>query len=118
MPDYRSFFDRDYIAAFDLNGKDQTVTISKVEGRTLTGNNGRKDKKPVIFFEGREKGLALNKTNSKTIASMYGNNTDTWVGKSLTLYPTTTSSPEGTVDCIRIRPKAPAPGKEKTDAAS
>jgi len=30
--DFRTLFDRDYIGAFDLQGRDITVTISKVVG--------------------------------------------------------------------------------------
>lgn len=119
MPDYRSMYDRDYLAAFDLGGKDVTVTISRVEGKELTGQGGRKAKKPVIWFEGKDKGMALNKTNGKTIAAMYSNDTTAWVGKRITLYPTTTSMGGETVDCLRIRPKVPEGKKsEAADAVS
>lgn len=107
MPDFRSMYDRDYIFAFDLAGKDVTVRIARVEAATLTGSGGRKAKKPVIHFEGKDKGLALCKTNSKTIAAIYGNDTDAWVGKLITMFPTTTTFGSDTVDCIRIRPQAP-----------
>ena len=106
MPDYRTFFDRDYIGAWDLPG-DVTVTISKVEGRELISAGGRKTRKPVVWFEGKEKGLALNKTNSKIIATLYGNDTAGWVGKRVTLYPTKTSMGPETVDCVRVRPTVP-----------
>lgn len=106
--DYRSMFDRDYIGAWDLMGRDVTVTIAKVAPGVLTGKGNRKDKKPIVHFEGREKGLALNKTNAKTIAGMYGNDTTKWVGKRITLYPTTTSfGSETGLDCIRIRSGVP-----------
>lgn len=115
MPDYRQYYDRDYLAAFDLNGKDATVTIARVEGKELTGSGGRKAKKPVIWFEGKEKGMALNKTNGKTIASLYGNDTTAWIGKAITIYPTTTSMGGETVDCLRVRPKIPeSKNKDRT----
>lgn len=108
--DYRTLFDRDYIGHFDLLGKDVTVTISKVVGGQLTAMGGRKSKKPIVYFEGKEKGLICNKTNSKTIAAMYGNFVESWVGKKITLYTSMTRSPDGgeDVECIRIRPKASA----------
>lgn len=111
MPDFRSMYDRDYIFAFDLAGKDVTVKIVRVEAATLTGSGGRKAKKPVIFFDGKDKGLALCKTNSKTIAALYGNDTDNWLGKSITMFPTTTQFGPDTVDCIRIRPQTPKEAK-------
>ena len=105
--DFRSLFDRDYIAAFDLNGKDVTVTIAKVEGKQLTSAGGKTNKKPVLHFDGAEKGFVCNKTNSRVIATLYGNFTEDWVGKKLTMYPTKTHSPAGETDCIRIRPSIP-----------
>ena len=107
MPDFRSMYDRDYVYAFDLLGKDVTVTIASVEAATLTGQGGRKTKKPVVHFEGRDKGLALCKTNAKTIAALYTNDTDQWVGKKITMYPTTTMFGAETIECIRIRPAVP-----------
>lgn len=115
MAHFKSFFDRDYIYAFDLNGKDVTVEISKVVQGELTGSGGRKARKPVAYFKGKEKGLALNSTNCKTIAALYGNDTTAWVGKRITLYPTTTTMGGDTVECIRVRPRAPN-GNAKTDA--
>lgn len=108
MTDYRTFFDKDYIGAWSLpDGKDVTVTITRVTGGQLTGVGGRKTRKPVIYMAGTEKGLALNATNSKTIASLYGNHVEEWVGKRVTLFKTTTSFGSETMECVRIRPKVP-----------
>lgn len=115
--DYRAMFDRDYVGAWELEGKDVTVTICKVEAKTLTAQGNRKTKKPVIWFHGKEKGLALNKTNSKVIAAMYGNDTSQWIDKSITIYPTQTEMSGETVDCIRVRPRIPQspPQSRKTE---
>jgi hypothetical protein len=44
----------------------------------------------------------------RTIGSIYGTFVaDKWVGKTITLYPTTTSMAGRTVECIRIRPTKP-----------
>lgn len=109
MADYRSMFDREYLGVWDLQGRDVTVTIAKVAGVTLVAQGNRKSKKPVVWFERTEKALALNKTNAKTIAAMYGNDTETWVGKRITLYPTTTTFGSETVEAIRVRPRIPEP---------
>lgn len=108
MAHWKSMMDRDFIFAFDLNGKDVTVTIAKVTAGQLTGEGGRKSKKPIAFFEGKEKGMALNATNCKTIAAMYGNDVERWIGKRVTLYPTTTEMGGKTVECIRVRPTPPS----------
>ena len=106
MGDYRAMFDRDYIGAWDLPG-DVVVTISAVEAGEIKGDKGRKSRKPIIRFEGKEKALLGNKTNCKIIARLYGTDTDQWVGKRVTLFPTTTEMGGETVDCIRVRPQAP-----------
>lgn len=106
--------DREYMYAFDLNGRDVTVTIERVVAGEL--NNGtKKNKKPLAYFKESKSGkpLALNATNCKTIAGMYGPDTDDWIGKRVTLFPTTTNSPEGVVECVRIRPKVPSDRKAK-----
>ncbi len=109
MPHWKSMTDRDWLFAFDLKGKDVTLTIEKVEGGSVTGTGGKKSRKPIVHFrEGAEKKpLALAVTNCKIIAKMYGDDTDAWVGKRVTLYPTTTTFAGEVVDCIRIRPTQP-----------
>lgn len=107
MPHYKSYFDSKFIGAWDLLGKDVTVKIRKVEAETLTSVGGRTSKKPVVYFDKTEKALALNKTNAKTIAGMYGTNTDAWVGRLITLYPTMTDMAGESVDAVRVRPSIP-----------
>lgn len=105
---WKSMMDRDYLGHFDLpEGRDTVVTIAKVLKGELKGGKKAKEHKPVIYFEGKEKALVGNSTNCKTIAAMFGNHIEGWVGKRIALYVTTTSSPDGTVQCIRIRPTVP-----------
>lgn len=108
MPHFRSFFDRQYLYAFDLQGRDVTLTIENVTGGVLKGPKGE-SKKPLCHFrEGKEKKpLALNSTNAKVIAQLYGNDTSDWVGKKITIYPTTCDAFGQTVECIRVRPIVP-----------
>lgn len=113
--DYRSLFDRAYIAAFDLGGKDVVVKIARVEGQVL--NNGKsQNKKPVIFFEGRERGFVANKTNCKAISGMYGTKVESWIGKLITLFPTVASMGGEQVEAIRVRPTIPVEPKGKAKA--
>jgi hypothetical protein len=106
---WKAMMERDYLYAFDLQGKDVTLTIDKVTGGTLVGTGGKKTKKPLCFFREGQSGkpLALNSTNCKTIAALYGNDTDQWVGKRITIFPTTTQFGGDEVECIRVRPRVP-----------
>lgn len=98
-----------WICAADLAGKDVVVEIEKVEGGEVEdAQNQRKSRKPICHFVGKKKPLALNVTNCKTIANLFGSNdVDDWVGKKITLYPTTTQNRGETVECVRVRPMAP-----------
>lgn len=116
--DWRSMFDRDYIGAWDLpKGIDVPVVIERVKAGELVAPGGRKTRKPVIFFRGKEKGLALNKTNSKLIAGMYGNDTAKWIGQPIAIYATQTQFGGDTVECIRVRPTPPKGGRRNSPAA-
>lgn len=108
--DYRSMFGAKYIGAWDLGDKDVTVTIAKVQGEELK-NKGGSDKRPVVYFVGSDKAMVMNKTNAKTVATLYGTKVSAWVGKRITLYATKTQLGGETVDAIRIRPVVPAAEK-------
>ena len=107
--DYRIMFDRNYIGHLDLAGRDVTLTIAKVVGGELTAEGGRKSRKPILHFVSNAKPLIANKTNSKTIAGLYGNIVEAWAGKRITLFTSMTRNPDGggQVECVRIRPKIP-----------
>lgn len=119
--DYRRWYDSsDMLYAYDLEdaqGRDVVVQIEKAWGGELIGEKGRKSKKPMVKFAGREKSLALNKTNGKAIAKMYGKDATKWVGKWIALYVTTVDYNDEIRDCIRVRPKEPLPPQKRTTGA-
>lgn len=106
----RMYDDSEMLYAYDLegaNGRDVVLQIEKVWGGELVGEKGRKSKKPFVKFVGKDKKLALNKTNGKAIATMYGPNTEEWVGKYIAIYATTTEYNGEQRECIRVRPRVP-----------
>lgn len=98
----------DYLSAVEFRGKDVTLTITKVFIDTLKMKGGASEQKPVLTFGGTEKKLVLNKTNAASIAVMYGDKAESWVGKRVTFYPSKTQCGRDMVDCIRVREKVPA----------
>jgi hypothetical protein len=113
VTDYRTMFDDKWLKSWDLSG-DVNVTIERVEPGVIENEKDKTSKRvPVLFFKGFARPLGLNKTNGKTVAGMYGKDTARWIGKRLTLYPTTTEMNGEMKDCIRIRPEVP--GEEETD---
>lgn len=71
-------FPSKYLKASDIPEGGFTVIISKVEEEEV----GRdKEVRPILYFQGEEKGIVLNKTNATNISKLYGYETDDWAGK-------------------------------------
>jgi hypothetical protein len=70
----------------------------------------------LLYFEGKDKGLILNKTNSNNVAAAYGDETDRWQGQDVVLYPNMVDFQGRSVEAIRLRrPSAKdAPAKTAT----
>lgn len=90
-------FPSKYIKASDLRGQKHKLTIASLEM-----NEVGSDMKPIVYFDGREKGLVLNKTNAGIISSKFGPESDGWIGKEVVLYPTQTQFEGKTVPAIRV----------------
>ena len=99
-----SMFPSKYVAASDLGGQDAPVIIG---GIRIEKVGSEEEQRPVIYFQGFTKGMVLNRTNAKRIAELYGADTDKWVGRPISLYPSETEYAGDTVPCIRVRKEAP-----------
>ena len=122
--DYRAYFDSSVLRVWHLDGKERIFRIASVRRLTAEiGVGGKREVKrqPLLRLQ-NGKGedvplpLALNKTNAKTVAGLYGNDPRKWVGRLIALYPTTTEVGGRTEDCIRIRNEDPAKRARKTRA--
>ena len=105
-------FPSEYLRAADLKDQNVRVIISHIEMRDVGDDN-----KPVLFFQNKEKGLVLNKTNGNNIAILYGDDTDDWSGKEIVLYPTMVDFQGRSVSAIRVRGIQPK-DRKSTNAAS
>jgi hypothetical protein len=64
--------------------------------------------KPVLYFRGAKKGLILSAHNAHTIGTLYGPETEEWVGRRITLYVERGVEAFGRFyDVVRVRPVAP-----------
>lgn len=95
-----------FLRAADFD-EDRTVTIREVKTE-IVGQGKDAEEKPVVYFTEVEQGLALNKTNSEAIASLYGYETDEWVGKRITLFSTEVDFGGKPTLAIRVRLRKPA----------
>lgn len=93
-----SAFPSEYLKASDLQGHAVPVKMSHV---TMVDLNG--EPKPVLHFQGKERGMILNKTNANKITEMFGDDTDDWEGGEVILYEAMVDFQGKTVPAIRIR---------------
>lgn len=94
----------EYVAAFELKGRDVTATISRVVGGEVQGEDGKKAKKPIIYFNDWPKPLVLGKKMAKQLIKMYGTDPKAYVGKQLTMYPTEEKCFGEMMEVVRLRP--------------
>ena len=101
-----TMFPDKYLKAEDLQGRRMNVTISEVIVESI-----RNEDKAVLYLEGKNRGLVLNKTNTATIKEITGTaDTDLWGGKKIVLFGTRVDFQGKRVPAVRIdRPGNGAP---------
>ena len=116
--DFDDIYGSKYFSVSDLHGEQPRRKIGKVDVAELKEKDGSTKRKFVVFFEGEDKALVLNKTNAQKLAQTYGKDRTMWVGAVVELYSEMTSlGKEG----VRVRPlRKPAtpaqPDPELNDA--
>jgi hypothetical protein len=106
MPNVNDMHPSNYLKASDLDDEDLTLTMKAVKQESI-GQGAQAEEKWILYFKGQDKGLVLNKTNTTTIAKLYGDDTDGWLGKRITLFATQVDFQGRQVDAIRVKNKAP-----------
>jgi len=98
MPSINEAFPSNYIKAADLKGRQVTVKMDRAEYEQI-GN----DRKLILYFVGKEKGMVLNKTNANNIGNAYGDDTDNWRDQEIILFEAMVDFQGKTVPAIRVR---------------
>lgn len=97
----------------DLQGRKVAVTISDAPVEDVG-----EDKKIVLYFEGKEKKLPLNITNARMMEMLTGSDdSDAWVGTTITLKPDITQYQGKPTKCIRIDSELPQQATRRQPAA-
>ena len=104
--DINTAFPSRWLKAGDLQGRTVQVVMDHV---AMESPQEGKEPKPVVYFQGKEKGLMLNKTNSQMIAEMHGSETNNWSGKMIEIRPDKTTMDGKLVDCLRVNYVASEP---------
>jgi hypothetical protein len=91
-------FPSKYLKAADLDGKAPNVTISKAVMEDIGDET-----KIVVYFEGKDKPLVLNRTNANAISDILGSDdTDDWPAKRIKLITAKVDFQGKRVPAIRI----------------
>jgi hypothetical protein len=108
-----------FLKPADLAGAEPVVTIARVEMEAIGRDKART---PVLYFDGKRKGLVLNRTIANRIAELVTDEEmDHWPGQRIRLYATTTSFAGRPVECVRVKAAVPpdrAVGSDATGADS
>lgn len=102
--------DSQWLTSEDLiQGRHVKVKVTHViryDKVKFKGGKGPENTKPILLalrFEGKERELGLNRTNTKIMNRMFSSRTGAWVGKSIELYVTQVMAFGEMVDCVRIK---------------
>ena len=100
-----------YLRASDLKGRNIPVVIDRIEQEKV-GN----DSKMVLYFQNKQKGMILNKTNANNIAALYSPETDAWAGRQLVIFEAMVDFKGQTVPALRVRGPQPKDNGHKQSA--
>jgi hypothetical protein len=90
-----------FLRAEDLT-EEKTLRIKRVT-EEMVGQGADQSQKLVVWFTNSKKGLALNRTNNRTIRGAYGDDTANWAGKPIVVFPTKADFRGRLVGALRVR---------------
>jgi hypothetical protein len=102
---WKKQFNYDYLGSYSINdGQDMTLTIKSTKKEMVANTGGKKEECFVCYFQENPKPMILNRTNCKTIESLYSPYIEDWPGKKITLYVEKGVKAFGNeVDALRVR---------------
>lgn len=74
-----------YLNANDLKDGDVTTTMQEVSVTEVGGQNSEKRMKLIVQFAEIRKPMILNKTNADILSKRFGDDTDLWKNRTVTL---------------------------------
>jgi hypothetical protein len=115
----RELYPSKYLKADDVDeqGGEVAGIIKGVRLEEMQDNEGAKEDRPVLFFSNLPKGMVLNRTNADRIAAVFGDESEEWRGKVVTLYTEQVTAFGKTTNAIRLRVAKPKPNAAPVAAA-
>jgi len=99
---YSEMYPNRFLKADMLKGAKVTLTIKNITGEGLMGGEGDANLEWVVSFAERPLEFVMNKTNAFCLYRMFGGDPHSWIGRRITLYPTTTMAFGAKHDCLRV----------------
>jgi hypothetical protein len=99
---YSEMYPNRFLKADLLKGAKVTLTIKDIVGEGLMSEDGGANLEWIASFMERPLQLVVNKTNAFCLYRMFGGDPHSWIGKRITLFPTTVKAFGATQDCIRV----------------
>ncbi len=102
MANINDAFPSNYLKSADLKGRVAKLKIDRVVFEQIGTDN-----KLIMYFQGKDKGMVLNKTNGLTIAGVFGDDYDSWTGAEIEIFSMKVDFQGRMVDGLRVRVPPP-----------
>ena len=93
-----------YVKSDDLGNQRLTLQVAAIKLEEVAENEPAK---PVMYFNGKDKGMVLNKTNALLCSHVWGGETDQWTGQWLDLFVEPKMFQGKVVNGLSVAPKLP-----------
>lgn len=103
---FKDMFPSKYMKGEDIidEGGEVRVLIKEVRFEELQDpKTNKKEDKPVLYFVRQEKGLVLAKENGRRLVELFGDDSDAWIGKQITLTTERVQAFGETHNSVRIK---------------
>ena len=107
---WRKLVNTPYLGSHDIEDKnpEPVLTIKTVAREMVTGDGGKKEECTVAHFAEPVKPMILNRTNCKTITSMYKTPyIEEWAGKKIQIFVAQVKVAGEVMDALRVKPRIP-----------
>jgi hypothetical protein len=102
MPNITEMYPSRFFRAADVPKRGITLVIEDVTEEEVNGDGEGKQTKWALKFKDEDRLLVLNKTNATILAEAFGPNTESWIGKAITLRTEKVSFGGRLTDGIRV----------------
>lgn len=99
---YSLMYPSRFLKADILKGHKVTLTVKNIVGEGLMSEDGKANLEWVVSFTERPLEFVMNKTNATCLYRMFGGDPHSWIGRKITLFPTTVQAFGARHECIRV----------------